>query len=62
MAKNRIKSTTRIIENSPAFKRNINKAFQEYSTDGGISADALIYKLQRRVKSEVNKKQTKEVS
>ncbi|MFQ5560999.1 MAG: type II toxin-antitoxin system Phd/YefM family antitoxin [Nitrospinota bacterium] len=37
-----------LIENDPAFKDKVEEAFSEYQTRGGISADALIKKLERR--------------
>jgi antitoxin (DNA-binding transcriptional repressor) of toxin-antitoxin stability system len=36
-----------LIENDPAFKNRIEEAFIEYSTHGGISADAMIKRLER---------------
>jgi hypothetical protein len=38
-----------LTENDPAFKIRIEEAFMEYSTHGGITAGAIIKKLQRRL-------------
>ena len=37
-----------LIENDPAFKTRIEEAFTQYETQGGITADAMIRKLERR--------------
>ena len=37
-----------LIENDPAFKTRIAEAFTQYETQGGITADAMIRKLERR--------------
>ncbi len=37
-----------LIENDPAFKMKIEEAYAEYKALGGISADALIKKLEKR--------------
>jgi hypothetical protein len=37
-----------LIENDPAFRNRIEEAFVEYSANGGITADALIKKLEKR--------------
>lgn len=37
-----------LIENDPAFKAQIEKAYVEYQTNGGITADALIKRLEGR--------------
>ncbi len=37
-----------LIENDPDFKMRIEEAFAEYKSRGGISADALIKKLEKR--------------
>lgn len=37
-----------LIENDPSFKMRIEEAYAEYKTHGGISADALIKKLEKR--------------
>ncbi len=37
-----------LIENDPAFKSRIEKAYAEYQSGKGISADALIKRLERR--------------
>jgi hypothetical protein len=57
MVKKRItnRPADRIIENSSAFKRNINKAFEKHLIRGGISANALIRKLQERAQLEEKK-------
>jgi hypothetical protein len=36
-----------MVENDPAFKARIEKAFAEYKTSGGISAASLIRKFQK---------------
>ena len=36
-----------LIENDPAFKNRIEEAYAEYATGGGITADALIKKLEK---------------
>jgi hypothetical protein len=37
-----------LIENDPVFKMRIEETYTEYATNGGISADALINKLEKR--------------
>jgi prevent-host-death family protein len=37
-----------VIENDPAFKSKIEESFAEYAAHGGIGADALIKKLEKR--------------
>ncbi len=37
-----------LVENDPAFKARIEKAYAEYEAAGGIAADTLIRKLERR--------------
>ena len=37
-----------LIENDPAFRSRIEKAYTEYQSGKGISADALIKRLERR--------------
>ncbi len=37
-----------LIENDPAFKTRIEEAYTDYSVHGGIEADALINKLEKR--------------
>jgi antitoxin (DNA-binding transcriptional repressor) of toxin-antitoxin stability system len=37
-----------VIENDPAFRARVEEAFVEYQAQGGISADALIKKLEKR--------------
>jgi len=37
-----------LIENDPAFKSRIEEAFVEYSAHGGISANDIIKRLERR--------------
>ena len=37
-----------LIENDPAFRNRIEKAYTEYSASGGITADTLIKKLEKR--------------
>jgi hypothetical protein len=36
-----------LIENDPAFKTRIEEAFVEYSAHGGLTADAMIKRLER---------------
>jgi len=37
-----------LIENDPAFKNRIEEAYIEYRASGGITADAMINKLEKR--------------
>jgi len=37
-----------VIENDPVFKSKVEESFAEYSAQGGIGADALIKKLEKR--------------
>jgi hypothetical protein len=37
-----------LIENDPAFKSRIEEAVTEYTTAGGVSAEALIRKLEKK--------------
>ena len=37
-----------VIENDPSFRARIEEAFAEYQAQGGVSADALIKKLEKR--------------
>lgn len=37
-----------LIENDPAFKAQIEEAYTEYQAQGGITADILIKRLERR--------------
>ncbi len=37
-----------LIENDPAFKTRIEAAYTEYEAQGGVTADALIKRLERR--------------
>ena len=37
-----------LIENDPSFKMRIEEAYAEYKTDGGITADEMIKKLEKR--------------
>jgi prevent-host-death family protein len=37
-----------VIENDPAFKSKVEESFAEYAAHGGIGADALIKKLEKR--------------
>lgn len=37
-----------LIENDPAFKSRIEEAYAEYTVKGGITADAVIKKLEKR--------------
>jgi prevent-host-death family protein len=37
-----------VIENDPAFKSKVEESFAEYAAHGGICADALIKKLEKR--------------
>jgi prevent-host-death family protein len=37
-----------VIENDPAFKSKIEESFAEYAAHGGVDADALIKKLEKR--------------
>ena len=37
-----------LIENDPAFKNRIEDAFAEYAAKGGIGAEAMIRKLEKR--------------
>ena len=37
-----------LIENDPAFKTRIKEAFTQYETQGGITVEAMIRKLERR--------------
>ncbi len=37
-----------LIENDPAFKTRIEEAFTQYETQGGITAEAMIKKLEGR--------------
>ena len=37
-----------VIENDPAFRARVEEAFVEYQAQGGISADAMIKKLEKR--------------
>ena len=37
-----------LIENDPSFKIKIEESFAEYKTHGGVSADSLIKKLEKR--------------
>jgi phage-related baseplate assembly protein len=37
-----------LIENDPAFRNRIEEAYTEYSASGGITADTLIRKLEKR--------------
>jgi phage-related baseplate assembly protein len=37
-----------LIENDPAFRNRIDEAYTEYSASGGITADTLIKKLEKR--------------
>jgi len=37
-----------LIENDPAFKKRIENTYSEYALHGGITADALIKRLERR--------------
>ena len=37
-----------LIENDPAFKTRIEEAYAKYRTSGGITADALINKLEKQ--------------
>jgi len=37
-----------LIENDPAFKTRIEEAYADYETQGGITTDAMIAKLERR--------------
>ncbi|MBN1664102.1 MAG: hypothetical protein JW943_10920 [Deltaproteobacteria bacterium] len=41
-----------LVENDPAFKARIEDAFTEYGIAGGITADALIEKLGKRLNDE----------
>ena len=37
-----------LIENDPAFQARIEEAYTEYQSQGGVSAEALIKKLEKR--------------
>ena len=37
-----------LLENDPAFKTRIEEAYAEYTASGGITADAMIKRLERR--------------
>ena len=37
-----------LIENDPAFRNRIEEAFVEYKSDGGIAADEIIRRLEKR--------------
>jgi hypothetical protein len=38
-----------LIENDPAFKTRMKQSFDEYSAHGGVTVDAMIEKLKRRL-------------
>jgi prevent-host-death family protein len=37
-----------VIENDPVFKSKVEESFAEYTAHGGVSADALLKKLEKR--------------